>query len=939
MSWTQTGSVISNMAFDSNPNKRDGYECIQYMDDVLDGKIIACKKLKKLCEMIRPRIENGYKCWHYDPERALRIVRFKESFCCYPDGRPGRRMVLEPFQLFADEVCFGFVDDNGFRQFRERVNIIARKNSKALSLDTEVATPDGFRKMADIHEGDLVFGQDGKQSKVIRESEIFHKPMYLVTFEDGATVKASADHLWTVETKYSRRKAAESGGSSQYEVTTADMADDVYRERADGKGREYRYRVPMNGPVEYSAKSLPIDPYILGVWLGDGTSSKPQLTIGDKDVDHIKDALDRAGIEYACFKYPSYKGAAKRFNLGRKGNRAHLNSFAEKLVKLDLLNNKHIPEIYLRGSVAQRLALLRGLMDTDGTVSKAGQCTFTQKSESMVDSFVELCSSLGIKVVKSMKPGKISGRYVGDYYNASFFCDKTMPCFSLPRQIERLKDHLAPRMRNKSIVSIERIEDEPSKCIAIDNASHLYLVGRHFTATHNTTDRAATGLYMLTKDGEGAPQCYSAATSRDQASLLYGAMLRIVAQSPMLSKRLHKGNVPSRNQDGLMYDANGGYFTPLSSQTRHLDGLNVHYAVIDEFAAITNRDVYDLLKQATPSRDQPLIDLISTNGFERDNFFDDQYEYVSNLLDGKVVDDTVLPIIYELDERSEWTDESKWIKANPGLGVIKKEEALRGYVNKAKQDASFLPTVMTKDFNMPENKASAWLNFEESVNKEEFDWHDMGFRYCIIGYDASDTIDLTCAQALMMRPDDDKIYEMSMYWIPEAQLDRYRKRGLRKNRDNVPYDRWIERGLVQSVPGNTIDHRVVFDWMQELRDEYDIYPFALGYDPWHLQNGPWEDEAARFVGKKRLEPVRFGAKTLSIPMKQLRSDYQRKRIVDNNNPVNQWCRMNVGIVADKNDNIQPVKANGSTGRIDGFAAELCAYITLMRHSEDYAASI
>lgn len=454
-----------------------------------------------------------------------------------------------------------------------------------------------------------------------------------------------------------------------------------------------------------------------------------------------------------------------------------------------------------------------------------------------------------------------------------------------------------------------------------------------------TTTMAGLNLHMLTKDGEMAPQCYSAATSKDQASLLYGATLRMLAQSPQLSKRIRKGTVTSRSQDGIICDYNQGYFTPLSSQTRHLDGLNVHYAVIDEVAAITNRDVYDLLKQATPARDQPLIVEITTNGFERDNFFDDQYDYASRILDGKITDDTFLPVIYELDDRSEWTDESKWIKANPGLGTIKKVEALRAYVNKAKQDPSFLPTVLTKDFNLPENKASSWLRFEEAVNRETFDWREMGFRYCVVGYDASDSIDLTSAQALMMRPGDDHIYEMSMYWIPEEALDRYERSGLRKNRDSVPYRKWIDGGLVRVVPGNKIDHRVIFDWMNELRDEYDVWPFALGYDPWHLTDDSWQTMAESFVGKKRLEPIRWGAKTLSVPMKQIRADYAAHRIVDNDNPVNQWNRMNVAVTIDRNDNYLPCKGNGSSGRIDGFAAELCAYIALQRHKDEYEGSI
>ena len=449
---------------------------------------------------------------------------------------------------------------------------------------------------------------------------------------------------------------------------------------------------------------------------------------------------------------------------------------------------------------------------------------------------------------------------------------------------------------------------------------------------------AAISLYLMMKDGEFAPQLYSVATNKDQASLMYGAMLSMVSQSPALNKRLHKGIIPSRHQDGLIYDANRGYYTPLSSQTRSLDGLNVHCGVIDELHAIVNRDLFDLVKQATAARDQPMILELTTNGFNRDNLFDDQYDYADRWLDDKFEDDHFLPFVYELDSRSEWSDERCWKKANPGLGTVKKVEYLRAQVQKAKNDPSYLPTVLTKDFNMPENRASAWLSFEEAVNRETFDWKEMGFRYCIIGYDASDTIDLTSAQALMMRPDDPKIYEMSMYWIPEAQLERYRKSGLRKNRDNVPYDKWIDAGLVKTVPGNTIDHRVVFEWMQELRDEFNIYPFAMGYDPWHLQDDSWKDMAKQFVGKKRSEEVRFGAQTLSIPMKELRTVYGHKGIVDNNNPVNQWCRMNVGIITDTNDNIKPVKANGSSGRIDGWAAEICAYVCLSRHREDYLAS-
>lgn len=446
---------------------------------------------------------------------------------------------------------------------------------------------------------------------------------------------------------------------------------------------------------------------------------------------------------------------------------------------------------------------------------------------------------------------------------------------------------------------------------------------------------AALGLYMLTADGEGAPQCYSAATSKEQASLLYGSMVQMVRQSPMLRKRLHKGIIPDRASDGLMYKKNGGYFTPLSSQTRNLDGLNVHFAAIDEMAAITNRDLYDLIKQGTSSRSQPMVIEITTNGFERDNLFDQQYNYAEKILKGEAQDDALLPVIYELDSRQEWTNKKMWKKANPGLGTIKRMEVLEGFYTKAKQDPAFLPTFMTKDMNMPENRASAWLRFEEAVNREKFDYKEMGFRYCIVGYDASDSIDLTAARALMMRPGDEKIYELSHYWLPKAALDAYDNSGYRKERDNVPYRQWVADGLLTVVEGNKIDHTVVFDWMQELREVYDVWPYAMGYDPWHLTDDSWINKAQGFVGRDRLEIVRQGAKSLSIPMKEIRADFAKKRMVDNDHPINQWCRMNVGVVVDRNDNWLPKKGNGSTGRIDGFMAELMAYIALKRHYEDY----
>jgi len=445
---------------------------------------------------------------------------------------------------------------------------------------------------------------------------------------------------------------------------------------------------------------------------------------------------------------------------------------------------------------------------------------------------------------------------------------------------------------------------------------------------------AALELYALIGDREGAPQVYNVANSEDQAKLAFNAAMRIMRQSKRIRKYARK------RADDIYCERNLGFIKPLTSQTANLDGLDVHFGVIDELSAIRNRDLYDLVKQGMSARDQPMLFVITTNGFVRNGVFDAQYDYARGWLNGDVEDDRFLAFIYELDERDEWVNECAWVKANPGLGTIKKLSALRGYVNKALQDPTFRPTVMVKDFNMPENQSVAWLEFDDAVCEEAFDIDEMGFRYGIAGFDAAETTDLTAACMLMMRPGDDRVYASAMYWLPEDALRCESESGSRRERDDVPWEQWVARGLVRLVPGNKVDKRVVLEWLAEMRDEHDVYTYAIGYDPWHLSDDSMRDGFESFVGKARAIPVRQGPATLSQPMKQIKADYRANRIVDNHNPVTEWCRMNVMVRTDVNGNIQPDKKMAqAANRIDGFMAELDAYTMLDKLMGEYSQAI
>lgn len=445
---------------------------------------------------------------------------------------------------------------------------------------------------------------------------------------------------------------------------------------------------------------------------------------------------------------------------------------------------------------------------------------------------------------------------------------------------------------------------------------------------------AAIELYLLLADGEGAPQVYNAATSKGQASLAYGAVWRMVRQSPKLSKKLRKGTVTERAENGIMCDGNMGYVIPLSKQSDHLDGLDVHAAVLDEMAAMEDRSIYDLVKQGMGAREQPLMIAITTQGFVRDNIWDHERDYAVRWLDGKIDDDRFLGILFEQDDRSEIWDESKWAKSNPGLGVVKKAEYLRAQVLKAKNDPSYMPTLLTKDFNLPANQASAYLSFEEAVNETMYTFDPSVFRYCVVGMDAADSLDLNAATALFMRPGDNHIYRRSMYWIAEEQVKI--NSNSQRQRDGVPYDLWASRGLIRIVPGNTVPRTVFLDWIQELADE-GLYTRFVGFDPWRMESILGDLKA--LVGEGNVESVRQGAQTLSDPMKRLKADLRDNRIINNHNPIDEWCNMNLAAKVDINENVQPVKSGGATKRIDGFMAMLCAYIALTRNENDYLMTI
>ena len=436
-----------------------------------------------------------------------------------------------------------------------------------------------------------------------------------------------------------------------------------------------------------------------------------------------------------------------------------------------------------------------------------------------------------------------------------------------------------------------------------------------------TTLLSGIALYMLIADYEGAAEIYSVATKKDQARKVLTEAVNMVKQSPELRAILKK------RRNDLYFAATSSYFEALASDSNTLDGLNAHAVIIDELHAIRDRNLYDVTKQSTTARRQPLIVIITTAGTLRECIYDSTYKRATEVVDGIVKDEHTLYLLYECDYEDEWLKEECWIKANPGLGTIKSIDTLRQFVERAKTDEEFAPTVKCKDFNIKQTSAKSWLSYEKAVNPATYEMQDIYDTYAIGGCDLSATTDLTCATLLIRKRSDPIVYIAQMYFVPEKKVAELENK---KGVESVPYRAWAERGLVTICKGNRVNFSQVTEWFVQMREEFKIDPQKVGYD--RALAGYWVDEMEQngFI----MEPVAQGPFTWSQPMKEMGAALEAKTVNYNNNPVLLWNLTNTGVKSSGLNNIQPVKISEPL-RIDGTVSMLNAWVVYVKDYDDF----
>ena len=441
-----------------------------------------------------------------------------------------------------------------------------------------------------------------------------------------------------------------------------------------------------------------------------------------------------------------------------------------------------------------------------------------------------------------------------------------------------------------------------------------------------STETAAVEHDMLLNDKENGPEIYVVANSKDQAKLVFDECCRMRVQSPALKA------IERKRQCDIYCNSNFGFIKALAAKTDNLDGLNSSFVCQDEWHEQRDSALYDVMKQSQAEREQPLYWLISTNGSRREGFFDNKYEYASNVANWEegFHDYRTLALIYELDKREEWTDPKCWEKANPGLGKIKSIKTLREHVEQAKRDPSFLPTVLTKDFNIPENSADNWLSYEEAVNETIVPMDRLKHSYAIGGCDLSATTDLTCATLLLMKPKDEHYYALQKYFIPESKIQAL---DATKSDKEAPYRRWAELGYLKICDGATVNYNDVTQWFVSMVNDNDIRPLWVCYDA--ALSGYWAPQMTE-TGFE-MEKIRQGPFTWTYPMKLMQGAFAEHRIVYQNNPMLRWCLMNTAkksLNKDGIESIQPVKC-ASNRRIDGMVSLLNAWTGFQKHSDEY----
>lgn len=461
---------------------------------------------------------------------------------------------------------------------------------------------------------------------------------------------------------------------------------------------------------------------------------------------------------------------------------------------------------------------------------------------------------------------------------------------------------------------IPLIDENTGEVVLRNDGSGRPVMVRRFRTAYNEVARknakstlsSGVGLYMTGADGEGGAEVYSAATTREQARIVFEDAKSMIKQA-----RSTLGRLFEFNKLAIFQEQTSSRFGPLSSDANNLDGLNIHCAIVDELHAHKTRDVWDVLETATGARLQSLLFGITTAGFNKEGICYELRDYAIKVLQGaetgQFEDDTFFGIIFTLDKEDDPFDEKVWQKANPGLGICKRWDDLRRLAKKAKEQVSARHNFFTKHMNLWVTAEAAWMDMLKWGKCEYIaPQHELKTYPLWVGVDLSNKIDI-CAAVKIWQANNGHVHADFKFWLPEGRLERCSRQMAEL------YRKWAELGKLTLTDGDVIDHGQIKEELQQWVAGESLR--EIGFDPWSAT----QFSLALAEEGLPLVEVPQTVRNFSEAMKEIEALVYGGRLHHSNHPVMNWMMSNVTVKPDKNDNIFPNKSTPEA-KIDGPAA-------------------
>lgn len=463
----------------------------------------------------------------------------------------------------------------------------------------------------------------------------------------------------------------------------------------------------------------------------------------------------------------------------------------------------------------------------------------------------------------------------------------------------------------------------------------LLLIARKNTKSETSS---ALALSEFTVGNEGSD---IVASSNDdaQASIVFDAIdtMRMLIDP--------NNQDTKRNQRFILNKATNTKIFKLSDRTKNKEGRNIDFAIIDETHEMKENVIGKSIEQSQSLKDNPKFINITTEGFVVDGYLDEELKKARSVImredPDNPADERLLPWLYTQDSEQEvWNGNREnrlWMKSNPTLGIVKKWDYMEEQIAIAKKSKADRIFVLSKDFNIKQNAAEAWLNLEDYEYECAYDLEDFRGAICLGAVDLSETTDLTCAKIMMMRPNDPNKYIHTQYFIPESKLE-----DSDDKHAGAKYKEWAKDGLLTITEGNDIDLAVVADWFYGLYTDYNIKLWKCGYDQRFAKD--WITRMD-FYGWQRtggddsdLIMILQNAQTLTNAIKLCEADLKHQLIIYNDNEMDKWCLRNAGIKVDDKGQCLIIKMENGK-RIDGAACFAILYETYRRYRTEFGQMI